>query len=96
MTRTATLTEISNSADAVWAALVVFEETHDVATARAALGTVSEADRRLFEEELAHEIAKLPPVERPAAPRVGRYCYTGPDFEGAILARQERDESRWT
>jgi len=95
-----TFAQIENASDRVWEALVVFEDTQDLEAARAALGTVSEADQALFEAGLEDEIRKIercaaytrpaPRSTRPAA------AFTGPDYEGAILARQESDPSWWT
>lgn len=96
----ATITQISDSADIVWEALCVWDDTRDADTARAALGDVSDEDRALFEECLAQDIEKLARLakaeERERSTRAARNAAAAirsgaHAAEGAILARQELD-----
>ena len=97
---TATITEISESSDAVWELVCRYEDGERITSRE--FRALSEADRQIFGEEcsdidrkhrrsLEFEALRKPrPVFRPS-PRE-----SGPDYENMILAQQEADWTWWT
>lgn len=79
--------------NAVWEAVVAYE---DGALTNAMIRALDDDDKAILADEMARIDAKNAKAMRTAIaaqPRssLGRYCDNGHDYEGAILARQERE-----
>jgi len=86
--------------DTVWELLVMVENGDTVPTA--AIRALSDADRVIFTEEYSliatknHRAAVAVRANAPRPAPLGINCPTGFCYHDAILARDERDQSRWT